>query len=141
MAGEGALPNRPVMIVTDEDAPLPFGRSTNWYMPSVAGRKPDPARPQWFVWIAGPNYQIELDVSRARQLAADILGVCDVIDGCHPSEAPAAVQVLAEPYDPGSPAPGSHEGFLTRAMLMSAESGLPLHRQGDGTDDQGRAPC
>lgn len=89
MSGEGALPNCP-LIVTDESAPLPFGRSTNWYMPSVAGRKPDLARPQWFVWLAGPNYQVELDVGRARQLAADILNVCDVIEGQHASGAPAA---------------------------------------------------
>lgn len=49
-------------------------------MPSVAGRRPDHARPEWFVWIAGAGYQIELDPARARQLAADIVNVCDVIE-------------------------------------------------------------
>lgn len=90
MSGEGALQNRPVMIVDGESPPVPFGRPTNWYMPSVAGRRPDPSRPEWLVWIAGPNYQIELDASRARQLAADIVALCDVIEGQHPSGAPAA---------------------------------------------------
>ena len=55
-------------------------------MPLVAGRRDGD---QWQVWMTCNGYIIELTPARARQLAADMLAVCEVIDGVH-----SAVAVL-----------------------------------------------
>ncbi|HQS70015.1 MAG: hypothetical protein B7Y36_08340 [Novosphingobium sp. 28-62-57] len=75
MSGEGALPCRPAMIVIDGDV-VPDSR----VLPIVAGRREGA---EWRVWISCEGHRTELTVDRARQMARDILNVCDVLDGAH----------------------------------------------------------
>lgn len=77
MSGEGALPNRPDRAASSESTA----------MPTVAGRRESSG---WAVFIKDGDRVIVLETIRARQFAADIVDVCDVIDGCH-----ASVQVQA----------------------------------------------
>ena len=50
--------------------------------PTVAGRR---AGEGWQVWVAGPDANLTLSVAQARRLAAELVDMCDVIDGVHPS--------------------------------------------------------
>lgn len=77
MSGEGALPNRPNKAASCESTA----------MPTVAGRRESSG---WAVFIKDGDRVIVLETIRARQFVADIVDVCDVIDGCHASGAPAA---------------------------------------------------
>lgn len=77
MSGEGALPNRIGRAATPESHALP----------TVAGRRESDG---WAVFIKDGDRVIVLEAVRARQFAADIVDVCDVIDGVHKSGAPAA---------------------------------------------------
>lgn len=74
MSGEGALSCRPAIVVIDgPNARPPDSRM----LPCVAGRR-DGA--EWRVWISDGERVTELDAARARQFAADVLAVCDVIE-------------------------------------------------------------
>lgn len=76
----------PVTLLIDGGELNGKSRPNSWSLPATAGRHDESG---WHVWISGPQYLIELDVARARQFAADVLAVCDVIDGVH-----SAVAVL-----------------------------------------------
>jgi hypothetical protein len=75
VSGEGALPGRPAIAVIDGVA-VPDSRT----LPIVAARREES---EWRVWISASGHATELTPERARQMAQDILYVCDVLDGTH----------------------------------------------------------
>jgi hypothetical protein len=53
-----------------------------WALPAVAGRHESDG---WKVWLSALGFAVSLPPQRARQLAQDILDMCDVIEGRHPA--------------------------------------------------------
>lgn len=75
MSGEGALSN--IGSAWDAEGPPRLAA-----LPAVAGRHEHDG---WRVWISAGGVAASLDVTRARMLAADILDICQVVDGTSPA--------------------------------------------------------
>ena len=75
MSGEGALPCQPAITLVDAVA-VPDSRR----LPIVAARRDGN---EWRVWISACGHATELTAERARQMAQDILYVCEVLEGVH----------------------------------------------------------
>lgn len=75
MAGEGILPSAPSW-----DQRPGYLEATHDSLPAVAGRRDDDG---WKVWLSVLGMAVTLPPLRARQLAQDILDMCDVIEGAN----------------------------------------------------------